>query len=306
VLRASAAPALRPRNARAERQKVIARGAEIRMDVITPKRQQPAGQRQQESGDDQAAQDLPGLPASMLLYPRRSFAKLFSTSRVVRHPCNATTAKGVHVKCSFRIEFSGEAVMKVPLTPLRCLHRAIDLYGHKEAIVCGEKRFTYAEFGERCERLASALTMAGSPARRPRRVSQLQHAPPAGRLFRRAAGPRHGDAAQRPAHARRAEHDSEALRSREDSFLRNDFAPLVQHLLKAWPSCGPSISIPSTRTFIAAGQARARRHFSYDEDAIASLFYTSGSTGTPKGVMLSHRTVYMHAMAVAGVFNARR
>ena len=41
----------------------------------------------------------------------------------------------------------------------------------------------------------------------------------------------------------------------------------------------------------------------YDEDAIAELFYTSGSTGTPKGVMLSHRTVYMHALQVAGSFS---
>ena len=34
----------------------------------------------------------------------------------------------------------------------------------------------------------------------------------------------------------------------------------------------------------------------YDETAIAELFYTSGSTGTPKGVMLSHRTLYLHAL----------
>ena len=38
---------------------------------------------------------------------------------------------------------------------------------------------------------------------------------------------------------------------------------------------------------------------SFDENAIAELFYTSGSTGTPKGVMLSHRTLYLHALAVA-------
>src|SRR5437763_417559 len=42
---------------------------------------------------------------------------------------------------------------------------------------------------------------------------------------------------------------------------------------------------------------------SYDERSIAELFYTSGSTGTPKGVMLSHRTLYLHAMSVAATFN---
>ena len=41
--------------------------------------------------------------------------------------------------------------------------------------------------------------------------------------------------------------------------------------------------------------------FSFDENEIAELFYTSGSTGTPKGVMLSHRTLYLHALAVRHV-----
>ena len=68
-------------------------------------------------------------------------------------------------------------------------------------------------------------------------------------------------------------------------------------------ACERSISIPNTRTS-SPGRRRERADIlSYDEDSIAELFYTSGSTGTPKGVMLSHRTVYMHAMAVAGTFN---
>ena len=47
--------------------------------------------------------------------------------------------------------------MFVPLTPLRCLHRAVDLFGGKTGVVSGARHFTYAQFGERCERLASAL-----------------------------------------------------------------------------------------------------------------------------------------------------
>src|SRR5262249_8501972 len=42
--------------------------------------------------------------------------------------------------------------------------------------------------------------------------------------------------------------------------------------------------------------------FTVDENATAELFYTSGSTGTPKGVMLSHRTLYLHALSVMAAF----
>src|SRR5689334_16836273 len=51
--------------------------------------------------------------------------------------------------------------MFVPLTPLRCLHRAIDVFGSKTGVICGDRQFTYAQFGERAERLASGLLRWG-------------------------------------------------------------------------------------------------------------------------------------------------
>src|SRR5882672_7936041 len=51
--------------------------------------------------------------------------------------------------------------MFVPLTPLRCLHRAADVFGSKTGIVCGDRQFTYGQFADRCERLAAALTKHG-------------------------------------------------------------------------------------------------------------------------------------------------
>ena len=51
--------------------------------------------------------------------------------------------------------------MFVPLTPVRCLHRAVDLFGKKIGVVSGARQFTYAEFGERCGRLATALSQEG-------------------------------------------------------------------------------------------------------------------------------------------------
>src|SRR3984957_8265886 len=51
--------------------------------------------------------------------------------------------------------------MFIPLTPLRFLHRAVDLYGHKVGVVSGDRQLTYAQFGERGERLATALPKFG-------------------------------------------------------------------------------------------------------------------------------------------------
>ena len=51
--------------------------------------------------------------------------------------------------------------MIVPLSPVRFLYRAVDLFARKTGVVNGEHRFTYAEFGERCERLAAGLISEG-------------------------------------------------------------------------------------------------------------------------------------------------
>jgi fatty-acyl-CoA synthase len=51
--------------------------------------------------------------------------------------------------------------MNTPLTPLRCLHRAIDLFAGKIGVICGKEQFTYGEFGERCQRLATGLAANG-------------------------------------------------------------------------------------------------------------------------------------------------
>src|SRR5215471_1376658 len=47
--------------------------------------------------------------------------------------------------------------MILPLTPIRFKRHAATIFAKKPGIVCEDRRFTYAEFNERCDRLSSAL-----------------------------------------------------------------------------------------------------------------------------------------------------
>ena len=42
----------------------------------------------------------------------------------------------------------------------------------------------------------------------------------------------------------------------------------------------------------------------FDEDAVATTFYTSGTTGNPKGVCFTHRQIVLQALASCGIFGA--
>lgn len=42
----------------------------------------------------------------------------------------------------------------------------------------------------------------------------------------------------------------------------------------------------------------------FDENAVATLFYTTGTTGNPKGVFFTHRQLVLHTMAEASAFQA--
>ena len=192
--------------------------------------------------------------------------------------------------------------MRIPLTPLRCLHRGIDLYGSKEGVVCDTKRFTYGAFGERCEKLASALQRAG--VRHGDRIGFLSFN--THQLLEGYFGVPQAYAIVMPLNVRLSPPELGAILQHSEPrilFHENDFAPFIDTLRKAWPGMSTINLDTEYEDFLATGTPQRADILTYDEDSIAELFYTSGSTGTPKGVMLSHRTIYMHAMSVAGVFN---
>lgn len=192
--------------------------------------------------------------------------------------------------------------MHVPLTPIRCLYRAVDLYGRKTGVVCGSSRFTYAEFGERCERLAHGLRSEGvQPGDRVALLSFNTH-----QLLEAYFGVPLAGAIVMPLNVRLTPHELAAILQHAEPRIviyEPDFAPLVEHLRAACPQVHEFLQAGEPyEALLARGRMERPDIFTFDESAICELFYTSGSTGTPKGVMLSHRTLYLHAFSVLAHF----
>jgi fatty-acyl-CoA synthase len=202
--------------------------------------------------------------------------------------------------------------MNVPLTPIRCLYRAVDLYGKKKGVVSGPSSFTYAQFGERCERLAAGLLSEGiRPGDRVAYLSFNNH-----QLLEGYYGPPLVRAIAMPLNVRLQPAELIAILCHASTSMlvfESEFAPLVGELRKNCPTIKRYVAIdqpvPQADLFLEDLLARDRITrpdiFSFDENEIAEIFYTSGSTGTPKGVMLSHRTLYVHALGILSTFSCK-
>ncbi len=202
--------------------------------------------------------------------------------------------------------------MNIPLTPVRFLRYAEQQFPAKTAVVCGNLRFTYAQFAERASRLAGALRQVGvKPGDRVAFLSLNCH-----RLLEAYYGVLEAGAVLLPLNIR--------LAPRELGYILNDAGAKVLFLEKEFEGVVDSFrqSVPTLQTFflldsgpqaswlsaqnyeeiLAAATPYRADIMDFDENSLAELFYTSGTSADPKGVMLTHRNIYLHALSVCLTF----
>jgi fatty-acyl-CoA synthase len=205
--------------------------------------------------------------------------------------------------------------MNIPLTPIRFLRYAEQQFPRKTAVVCGDQRFSYAEFGDRASRLAGALRDVGVKAGD--RVAFLSlncH-----RLLEAYYGVLEAGAVLLPLNIR--------LAPQELAYILNDAGAKLlffeQEFLEAVDSFRQSVSSlqnlfmlngtprdswlspKNYEELLAAAHSYRPDVMGFDENSLAELFYTSGTSANPKGVMLTHRNVYLHALSVCVTFRTK-
>ncbi len=180
--------------------------------------------------------------------------------------------------------------METPLTPLDLLTRARRLFPDRVGVVSGAERFTYRRFGERCDRLARALTtdLGVRPGDRVAWLGGNTH-----ELLEAYFGVLLAGAVLVPLNIRLSPPE-----------LRTILADCGARVLFRHPDQGdpgaPGVTEvvlgPAHECLLAAQPSDPCPVPEIDERAVAEIFYTSGSTGTPKGAMLTHRNLYLHAV----------
>jgi fatty-acyl-CoA synthase len=191
--------------------------------------------------------------------------------------------------------------MEVPLSPLEFARRARKLHRAREAVVDGELRLTYAQFGERCDRWSAALAKLG--VRQGDRVGTIspnthQH------LEQFYAIPQLG-AVIVPMNYRLTADDFVYLVTHSGCkvlCVHSDYLDVVNRVRDRMPGVQHFVALEGSRTgwldyetLLAASDGESPRPAIEETDLLA-INYTSGTTANPKGVMITHRNAWMNSI----------
>ena len=193
------------------------------------------------------------------------------------------------------------------LTPLNYLRRSAAVYPDKTAVVYGETTYSYRQFNQRVNSLASALRDAG--LEHLDRVAILcPNTPPM--LEAHFGVPLAGgvlvaiNTRLSPREIAYIINHSGARFLLVDSELADSIRPVLGELgqidviVNIIDPAGPGEPLEGTdyESFLADADPGPVDWWVKEEDELITINYTSGTTGTPKGVMFSHRGVYLNVL----------
>ncbi len=190
------------------------------------------------------------------------------------------------------------------LTPIEFLKRSLLVYPDKVAVVHGDNRYTYREFGNRINRLASALKKVGVG-----KGDKVAFACPniPAMLEAHYAVPMIG-AALVSINIRLSPQEVTYIVNHSDSkilVVDSEFISLLEpdkleNVKQFVTVCDASDNkLPGSveyDDFLATGAEDDFEWAIDDENQLLSINYTSGTTGRPKGVMYHHRGAYLNAI----------
>jgi fatty-acyl-CoA synthase len=191
--------------------------------------------------------------------------------------------------------------METPLTPLDFARRARKLYPHREAVVDGDQRFTYAQFLDRCDRWSTALQKLGvKQGDRVALIAPNTHA----MLEQFYAVPQLGGVVV-PLNYRLNAEDFAYMIQHSGSrvvCVHSDYLDAVDQIREHLTDVEHFVALEGARAGwldYESVLAKTLPHFTPAEVAetdLLSINYTSGTTSRPKGVMITHRNAWVNSV----------
>jgi len=188
-------------------------------------------------------------------------------------------------------------VYRSELTPVSFLQRSASVFPDSTAIVHGARRYTYRQFAERVNRLASALRATGM--QKHDRVAFLCPNTPA--LLEGTFGVPAAGGILVAINTRLSAAEIGYILQHSGAtvlFVDAELEQLVEDPtgLKVVRVLDTGAPDDPYEAFLATGSPEPVDSVLEDEEETISINYTSGTTGRPKGVMYTHRGAYLNAL----------
>jgi fatty-acyl-CoA synthase len=186
------------------------------------------------------------------------------------------------------------------------MEKARNFYPEKHGVICGERKITYSQFGERVDRVSNALLDLGlkkgdTVAILHRNCHYYLEVYFATMQVGIILCPLNYRLSPRELAFILNDNDAKALIA-EGHFTDKvtKTLPQVPHIQEVIWTGEESIEGLKGSVYEDLCASVSPNHpsgISPDEEGVIQLYYTSGTTGRQKGVMLSHRNVYTHALS---------